>query len=141
MNRITLVTALALASLAAATPAQAGVRVGIHIGGDRDRWDDRGGYRDRRYVDRIAFDNGFRDGLREGEKDDRRDDRYNYRDEKRYREGDAGYRREYGPRYEYASAYRRGFEEGYRRGYANLRARRGHGWDDRRWNDGRWDRR
>lgn len=135
MNRITLAAALALATTAVATPAQAGISVGIHIG-DRGRYYER----DARYVERIAFDNGYRDGLREGERDDRHDDRYNYRDEKRYRNADSGYRREYGPRWVYASAYRRGFEDGYRRGYANVRARYGRGWDDRD-RDGRWDRR
>ena len=94
MNRRTIATALALATLAAATPAQAGVQIGIRIGNDRGGYSERGRYD----VRRIAFDNGYRDGLREGQKDDRRDDRYNYRDEKRYRQADAGYRREYGSR-------------------------------------------
>lgn len=137
MNRTTLAAAIAFATLAAATPAQAGVRVGIHIGNDRPGYYERGDSRGRSNVGRIAFDNGYRDGLREGEKDDRRDDRYNYRDEGRYRDGDSGYRREYGPRYEYVSAYRRGFEEGYRQGYSN---RRGQGRYDGRGN-GRYDRR
>lgn len=133
MNRTTLAAVLALTTLAAASPAQAGVRIGIEI--DRDR---RGGYgyegRGRYNVDRIAFDNGYRDGLREGEKDDRHDDRYNFRDEGRWRDGDSGYRREYGPRYEYVSNYRRGFEEGYRQGYSNRRSyRRDDGWNNRRY--------
>lgn len=131
MNRRTLAAALAFATLAAATPSQAGVQVGIHIGSDRGGYYDRGRYD----VRRIAFDNGYRDGLREGEKDDRSDDRYNYRDERRYRQADAGYRREFGSRYAYAAAYRQGFERGYRLGYSN---RRGYGrydrWDpDRRY--------
>ncbi len=129
MNRKAIAAVLALTTLATATPAQAGVQVDIRIGNDR------GGYYDRGWYDirRIAFDHGYRDGLREGEKDDRHDDRYNYRDEKRWREADAGYRREFGSRHAYASTYRRGFEDGYRRGFAN---RRGPGrYDDRR---GRW---
>lgn len=124
MNRRTIATALAFATLAAATPAQAGVQVGIRIGNDRGGYSDRGRYD----VRRVAFDNGYRDGLREGERDDRRDDRYNYRDERRYRQADAGYRREYGSRFTYASAYRQGFEDGYRRAYSNRR-----GFDRRRY--------
>lgn len=117
MNRTAIALTLALTTIAAATPAVADVRIGVQIGPDRGRYDERGRYG----VSRIAFDNGYRDGLREGEKDDRSDDRYNYRDERRYREADAGYRRGYGSRFEYAASYRRGFEEGYRRGYSNRR--------------------
>ena len=116
MNRITL-SAAAATVLAVTNPAQADVRVGVVVVAQRD------GYRNRVTVERIAFDQGYRDGLREGERDDRRDDRFGYRDEVRYREGDAGYRREYGPRYAYMSAYRRGFVDGYRRGYATVQSR------------------
>jgi len=126
MKKTTLAAAIALATVAAATtpaPAQAAdVRVGIHIGSQRPGYYQRGSYD----VGRIAYDNGYRDGLREGNKDDRSNDRYGYRDEGRWRSGDAGYRYEYGPRYAYISSYRRGFEEGYRRGYANWNSRRGY---------------
>lgn len=124
MNRKTIATALVLATITAATPSQAGVQVGIRIGTDRGGYYDRGRYD----IQRIAFDNGYRNGSREGEKDDRRDDPYNYRDEKRYREAAAGYRREYGSRFTYATAYRQGFEDGYRRAYSNRR-----GFDRRRY--------
>ncbi|MBX7186618.1 MAG: hypothetical protein K1Y01_15870 [Vicinamibacteria bacterium] len=134
MNRIALTAIAASVALLSTLPAQAGVRVGVVVATDRSPYYDRDGYRGRYNVERIAFDNGYRDGLREGEKDDRHDDRFNYRDEGRYRSGDAGYRREYGPRYEYVSAYRRGFAEGYRRGYANVRGGR---YNDRDWRDGR----
>lgn len=117
MNRTAIAITLALTSIAATTPADAGVRIGVQFGNDRGGYNERGRYG----ASRIAFDNGYRDGLREGEKDDRSDDRYNYRDERRYREADAGYRRDYGSRFEYAASYRRGFEEGYRRGYSNRR--------------------
>lgn len=137
MNRTTIAAALAIVTIAAVTPSQAGVRVGIHIGPDRGGYYDRYDRRDRHYADRIAFDNGYRDGLREGEKDDRHDDRYYYRDEGRYRSGDSGYRREYGSRYEYISAFRRGFEEGYRLGYSNRRAYQRDDWRS----NGRYDRR
>ena len=135
MNRIASSTIAAAVALGVTVPAQAGLRVGVVIARDHPGYYDRDTYRGRYHVERIAFDNGYRDGLREGEKDDRRDDRFNYRDEGRYRSGDSGYRREYGPRYEYVSAYRRGFAEGYRRGYANVRPRGRY--DDRDWRDGR----
>ena len=122
MNRIAISAIAATVALTSTPQAEAGVRVGVVIASDRGVYNDRDGYRGRYNVERIAYDNGYRDGIREGEKDDRRDDRFNYRDEGRYRDGDAGYRREYGPKYEYVSAYRRAFAEGYRRGYANVRS-------------------
>ena len=117
MNRTAIALTLALTTIAATTPADAGVRIGVQFGNDRGRYDERGRYG----AGRIAFDKGYRAIPRRGEKDDRSDDRYNYRDERRYREADAGYRRGYGSRFEYAASYRRGFEEGYRRGYSNRR--------------------
>ena len=106
MNRIAISAIAATVALNSTPQAEAGVRVGVVIASDRGVYNDRDGYRGRYNVERIAYDNGYRDGIREGEKDDRRDDRFNYRDEGRYRDGDAGYRREYGPKYEYVSAYR-----------------------------------
>lgn len=134
MNRIAIVAVAATVALTSTASAQAGVRVGVVVASDRSDYYDRDAYRVRYNVERLAFDNGYRDGLREGEKDDRHDDRFDYRDEGRYRSGDSGYRREYGPRYEYVSAYRRGFAEGYRRGDANVRHGR---YDDRDWRDRR----
>ena len=134
MNRIAIIAVAASLAFASAGPAQAGVRVGVVVASDRSNAYDREGYRSRYRFERIAFDNGYRDGLREGEKDDRHDDRFDYRDEGRYRSGDSGYHREYGPRYAYVSVYRRGFAEGYRRGYRNVRQGR---YNDRDWRDGR----
>lgn len=133
MNRI-IISAIAASVALAGAPAQAGVRVGVVVAAGRSPYYDRDGYGGRYRIERLAFDHGFRDGLREGEKDDRHDDRFEYRDEGRYRSGDSGYRREYGPRYAYVSAYRRGFVEGYRRGYGNIRWGR---YDDRDGRDGR----
>jgi hypothetical protein len=89
----------------------------------------RGGYRD------FAFDNGFRDGYREGLDAARDRDRYDPVREKRYRQGDRGYDRDYGPRGQYKQSYREGFRTGYDQGYREGRSRdyRGNrGWD-RRW--------
>jgi len=127
MNRIAISTIAATVALASALPARAEVRVGVTLGSDRPVFGTVV-YHGRYAYGRVAFENGYRDGMREGERDDRRYERYDYRDEGRYRSGDAGYRPEYGPRWEYVSAYRQGFAEGYRRGYANVRYE---------WRDGR----
>ena len=119
MKRTTLAAAIAFALLGAAAPTQADVRIGVQVGPTQSTY-----YRGLRYSQRVAFDNGYRDGLRSGNVDDARYERFGYRDEIRYREGDAGYRREYGPRFEYVTSYRRGFEEGYRQGYLDHRDRR-----------------
>lgn len=117
MKRTTMIALAAGVALVGTTPVQAAqVRLGIQIGHERPVY--------RYNVDRIGFDNGYQDGLREGARDDRRDERFNYRDERLYREGDAGYRFEYGSRYAYVSAYRRGFEDGYRRAYSDRRGYR-----------------
>ncbi|MEO8360512.1 MAG: hypothetical protein ABI672_10825 [Vicinamibacteria bacterium] len=118
MKRIALI-ALTAATLGFGTTAPADaaqVRLGIHIGNDRPSY--------RYSGTRIGFDNGYRDGLREGKRDDYRNEGFNFRDERSYRAGDVGYRFEYGPRYEYVSSYRRGFEEGYRRGNDDRRDNR-----------------
>jgi hypothetical protein len=100
---------LAASMLAIPAPAKADVHIGLGIRIDhgRDRYDGR----------RIAYDRGYEDGHREGEKDGRRGERFSFWDEGRYRDGDHGYRGGFGPRWEYTSAYRRGFEAGYRRAY------------------------
>ena len=98
-------------------------------------------YRDRRYDDRSydnrydqrdsAFDEGYRrghhEGLREGSHDSRRNARYQFRDG-RYRDGDTGYRRQYGSRGSYVAGFRRGYQVGYDRGYDG----RQRGWDSDR---------
>jgi hypothetical protein len=93
------------------------------------------GYRDSRYDDRRyyhngndAFDEGYRrghhEGLREGARDARHHDRYEVRDG-RYRDGDTGYRREFGSRGSYIAGFRRGYQLGYDRGFDG----RARGWD------------
>lgn len=114
MKRTTLAAAIALATVVASAPTASAIDLHIGLGVQLGR---PAYTRDYRYSQRVAFDNGYRDGLRAGNHDEWRRDRYGYRDEVMYREGDIGYRREYGPRVDYISSYRRGFEEGYRRGY------------------------
>jgi hypothetical protein len=118
---------LTVSMLAITAPAHAGVNIGIRV--------DRGS----RYYDagRVAFDRGYEDGYREGQKDGRKGDRYGFWDEGRYRDGDHGYNRRYGSRWEYSSVYRRGFEEGYRRAYSSYN--RGYYGNDRYRSDSRRD--
>jgi hypothetical protein len=76
-------------------------------------------YHDRpgRYVRYSAFDEGFRlgyhDGRSAGYRDSGRRDRRSFWDDGRYRRGDYGYRRHFGPRSEYIAGYRSGYERGY----------------------------
>jgi len=118
---------IAASMLAIPATSEAGINIGIRV--------DRGS----RYYDtgRIAYDRGYEDGYHEGEKDGRHGDRYGFWDEGRYRDGDHGYNRRYGPRREYTNAYRRGFEAGYRRAYASYSRYNRYDSRDRYGNDGR----
>jgi hypothetical protein len=69
-------------------------------------------------------DEGYRKGLEDGRDRDPRDPwRHGW-----YRDGDRGYRREYGPRALYQRSYRAAFEQGYAQGYADGRRRGGGIW-------------
>lgn len=93
--------------------------------------DERSSYADAR---RSAYDNGYREGIREGERDARRGDRFEFRDERTFRDGDKGYRRQYGDRERYRQAFRSGYAAGYSDAYQRLAGR-----DNRRWErDGRY---
>ena len=130
-----------VAALALPSGARADTRVGIgvFIGHDdhrRGRYDTFG----------IGYDRGLEDGYRSGRGDGRRGD-YDFWRDRRYRNGDAGYRRDYGSRHEYVAGYRRGYREGYNRAYSVARhrypGRDGWGYDSHdRWDGDRgWDRR
>ncbi len=89
---------------------------------------ERGPYRYEAYANRIGFDNGYEDGLRRGRHDGDRGDRFDLARDSRYRDGDHGYRRSYGPRSDYVRSYRSGYAQGYRDGFAPFRyGRRGYG--------------
>src|SRR5262249_35602410 len=66
----------------------------------------------------VAAQNGYRDGLEAGRDAAHDRERYDVLIERRYREGDRGYDRRYGPRDQYQREYRAAFEQGYRDGYA-----------------------
>ena len=64
-----------------------------------------------------GFTEGLNRGVRAGEEDARRGQSYNFTDESDFRNADAGYRSQYGPRDRYRDEFRRGYESGYRSGY------------------------
>lgn len=81
----------------------------------------------------IPHSRGLEDGYRKGFEDGRDRDR---RDPSRhgwYRDGDRGYRNDYGPRGFYQRTYRAAFEQGYDRGYDDGRRQRGRGGLFGRW--------
>lgn len=115
----------ALMGLALAGPTAAEAR-DIYERGGRGR-----DYRYEAYAGRIGFEKGYEDGLKHGRKDGHHHESYEPTHDRKYRDGDHGYRSSYGPRYEYVRGYRRGYEEGYHDGYeANIYAggHRGRSW-------------
>lgn len=107
----------AAAVFAFALPASAGAQtpLGWHV-----RYDSGPSqYYSRRYEDgrRVARDKGYQEGLHHGDQAARRRKPFDLNREKDYRNGDEGYRREYGSREEYREAFRSGFAEGYREAY------------------------
>jgi hypothetical protein len=74
-------------------------------------------YRYENQTRRVGFDKGYDDGLKRGRHDGDHRDRFDPARDKKYRDGDHGYHREYGPRFDYVRGYRQGFEQGYRDGY------------------------
>lgn len=114
-------TALALP---AAAPADWGVAVDVRVGHAPARWGGGPAYR-------HGYDRGWREGSEEGHRDGRKRREARYWRENEYRDGDRGYRRWMGPRWDYVAGFRRGYEEGYRRAYAAARP----GWGRDRWRE------
>jgi hypothetical protein len=79
---------------------------------------------------RIGHAKGYEEGFDEGRKDAERRRGYNVRRHDDFRDGDEGYKRDYGPKSEYVRGFRTGFEEGYRDAY---RSRAGYARDDYRY--------
>jgi hypothetical protein len=118
-------TLLAVAAFGFPAPSQAQVLGDVLGGGDpRASRDDRYGYAD---TYRIGYDKGFQDGLDHGVKGRSRGNDLIH--DGRYRKGDAGYKKSYGPRQDYIAGYRDGYEQAVRRGSRtaedDARARRG----------------
>ena len=111
----------------------ASLGIGVFIGHD-SRYDNDYRYRTADTF-RVGFNRGYEDGIDRGRNDGRHNDRFDYRREGKYRDGDSGYRRHYGPKHEYVRGYREGFEQGYRRAYAASRRDGRHDRYDRYDND------
>jgi hypothetical protein len=75
----------------------------------------RGGY--DRDIERRAYDIGYRDGVRAGERDGRSGRQFSFNRHDEWRDGDDGYRRDYGSRDFYRRSFRTGFESGYAEAY------------------------
>jgi len=69
----------------------------------------------------VGSERGFSDGYDKGRVDARDGDRYDPRRHKWYRQGDRGYRRDYGSKDYYKRLYRDAFLQGYERGYREAR--------------------
>ena len=74
---------------------------------------------------RIGYAQGYEEGFDEGRKDAERGRGFSVRRHDEFRDGDRGYRREYGPRHLYVDGFRSGFEEGYRDAYQSRYGRYG----------------
>ena len=108
---------LAAAAFAFPAPSQAQGRAGDVFGGrdSRDHRDIGYGF-DQTY--RIGYEKGFEDGQKRGGKDRSKGDDYRgLIHDSKYRKGDAGYKKSYGPRQDYIAGYRDGYEQAYRHGY------------------------
>jgi hypothetical protein len=117
LMKMTWVAAGVLTATAAfAFPAPSQAQLGDIFGGrdSRGSRDSRYGYED---TYRIGYSKGLEDGQKHGVKDGRKDDHYNLIHDSKYRKGDAGYKKSYGPRQDYIIGYRDGYEQAYRRGY------------------------
>lgn len=111
--------------LAAAFAGTAAADDGYYRGRYEHRGYGRGGYD----TFRIGRDYGYGEGLREGRRDGERRHEYRFSNNRRFRNGDAGYRRSFGSRYEYVRGFRSGYERGYRAGYeSSIRYARGRGY-------------
>ncbi len=72
----------------------------------------------------VAQRHGADDGYERGLDDGRDGDRFDVRRHGRYRDGDRGYRRDYGSKALYQDAYRNAFERAYRAGFDDGQRRR-----------------
>jgi hypothetical protein len=117
MKRTGLAAGVLMAAAALAFPALSQAQVLGDIFGSEDARasrHERYGYED---AYRIGYDKGFEDGLKRGSKDRTKGDEHDLIHDPRYRKGDAGYKKSYGPRQDYITGYRDGYEQAYRRGY------------------------
>ena len=88
--------------------AQAGISVALALG-----WHEHERCGTQRDAYRAGFDRGYHDGLDRGKNDGQDRRTYDVWRHGRYRDGDHGFERRFGPRPAYVAGYRRGFERGY----------------------------
>jgi hypothetical protein len=115
------------ALLAAPTQSQAAVRigVGVFLGHPDYRYGyGYNGYGYNRDTFRIGYERGVQDGAEHGRHDGWRNESFDFVHDRRYRCGDAGYHRDFGPKDVYVNGYRRGYEEAYRSAYRDARHER-----------------
>src|SRR3970282_2003036 len=76
---------------------------------------------------RIGYEKGLEGGQKSGGKARSKGDEYSLIHDSKYRKGDAGYKKSYGPKQDYIAGYRDGYEQAYRSGYraADARGRTG----------------
>jgi hypothetical protein len=115
MKRLWIV-GLLVTGAAAATPAPASADWRVVVGLSNDR-----GARSAGPAFRHGYDRGWREGSEEGNRDGRRSRDPRYWREGEYRDGDRGYKRWMGPRWDYTAGFRQGYEAGYRRAFAAAR--------------------
>jgi hypothetical protein len=77
------------------------------------------------FVVSAGNDEGYRQGLLVGQDHGRRGQAFNFGIAVEYRQGDAGYRPEFGSRNRYRVDFRIGFERGYRDGFSQVRVDQG----------------
>jgi hypothetical protein len=104
---------LAAAVLAFPAPSQAQVPGDVGGRDARASRDDRYGGQD---AYRLGHDRGYQDGVERGVKGRSRGGGQDLAHDPRYRKGDAGYKKSYGPRQEYIAGYRDGYEQAARGG-------------------------
>jgi hypothetical protein len=90
------------------------------------RDDYRYNYRDS---ERIALINGYQLGYGSGSNDYSFSKSFDIRRHKAFRDGDSGYRDQFGDKDRYEDTFRQGFEQGYRDGYSGRRRRTFEGFD------------
>jgi len=126
------IAGMLVAGAVAALPveARADWRVSVGVAADYGR-----GHRGDGPAFRYGYDRGWREGSEEGHRDGRRCRDPRFWREGEYRDGDRGYKRWMGPRWDYAAGFRGGYEAGYRRAYAAASP----GWRDRGRDRDRYD--
>lgn len=128
MRTIWLATGVLAAAGVGAVPVESHDNVQVGVGffvGDSHAY--------RPHAFRLGFERGRHEGSEHGFADGRRGRTFNFWHASEYRHAGEGYRGWMGPKWEYASGFRSGYEQGYRRAFGDGRRI----WANHR--HGRWD--